>query len=73
MWKNPIKWVPLLQEVYDGKKIKCPYCQSENVEHKFCADKSDNIGFAQFICNDCKEIGHLSRVSFPAGVKVEEL
>lgn len=73
MYKNPIKWATALKSVYNGETVECPSCKGKNVEHKFFANKKDNIGFAQFKCKDCGEEGHLSRVSFPAGVEVEEL
>lgn len=71
--ENPIKWAYLLKSAYEGNELECPYCGEKGVEHRFFADKKDNIGYAQFKCNVCGKEGHLSRVSFPEGVETEEM
>lgn len=68
--KNPIKWAPLLQRIYNGENVKCPYCGGD-ISYRFFAE--NKIGFAQFQCSDCGEEGHLSRVAFPEKVETEKL
>ena len=68
---NPIKWVPLLNKVYNGEIVQCPYCGSAKVVHQFYSD--NQVGCAQFKCEGCGEEAHLSRIKFPEYVKTKSL
>ncbi len=69
--RAPIEWAKLLPEIYDNKEIECPYCKSKEVKVNLFA--KDNIGFAQFHCENCGKEAHLSRVKFPDNVVTKKL
>lgn len=70
---NPVKYALLLNEIYNGNKVRCPNCGSETLQHRFHARIEDRIGFAWFECPKCGMKAHLSRVKFPEGVDFEKM
>lgn len=73
MVNNPIEYAKLLEDVYAGKEVRCPQCKEEGLEHRFCSEGKEKIGFAQFHCPHCGADAHLSRVKFPQNIKTEEM
>lgn len=73
MAKDPIRYVRLLEEIYEGKEVVCPQCKRKGLEHHLYASGGERVGFAQFHCPHCDIDAHLCRVRFPEGVLTEEI
>lgn len=73
MANKPALYAKLLQDVYDGKSVKCPMCGANGLKYRLCADTKSRVGFAQFHCDSCGMEEHLSRMKFNEGVVFEEI
>ena len=63
---NPVKWVNLLDNAYNGQTMICPECGG-NVKADLYARVADGEkrGFINFECEKCGKKVHFSRVKFP--------
>lgn len=51
-------------------KNKCPHCNENNIEYAYVLiDEKNRMGYMNIWCNNCKKMGHISRVSIPEDAK----
>lgn len=61
-----MRWIDAIVALRNKEdSVTCPMCGSENVKYKETViDLSDDIGFADVWCEDCKRAAHISRGHF---------
>lgn len=66
-----MKWMKCIKSIQEnGKSGKCPKCNSENTDYAYVlVDKSNNLGYLDVWCNECKSIEHISRVKIQDNLK----
>jgi phage FluMu protein Com len=60
-----MKWLECIKSInLTGKSGKCPHCGSSQTDYRYVLlDKASTIGYLDVWCNNCKTMGHVSRVN----------
>ena len=66
------EWVKQIDKAYAGENLVCPVCGEKTNASKFYVFP-DGVGYCDFICNNCGEHEHLSRIKYPEYVKIEPI
>lgn len=62
-------WIRQAKEAYNGDTLTCPACGSQNTKVDFYVFE-DGVGYCDFICHDCGDKFHVSRIKYPADIKI---
>lgn len=64
-----LKWLDCIKVISTTDKAgKCPYCNGSNTDYTYVL-VSDGKGYFNIWCNDCKKMGHISRVKIDNNIK----
>lgn len=57
-----MKWLECIKSIANTNKAgKCPYCSGSNTDYTYVLVEGQN-GYLDIWCNNCKKLGHISRV-----------
>ncbi|MDM8313109.1 MULTISPECIES: hypothetical protein [Clostridium] len=62
-------WIECIKSIAStGKAGKCPYCGNINTDYAHVKVDNEN-GYLDVWCNECKKMGHISRVRINKEIK----
>lgn len=67
------KWLKNLKSISGiGNAGNCPFCRSENVDHKATVVVPESrLGYMDIWCNDCRKAFHVSRMQVTENMKTD--
>ena len=65
-----MEWLDNISSIINEEKAGvCPFCGSDDVDYRVIAT-TENYGYADIWCNQCKKAAHFSRVKTSSTSKV---
>lgn len=66
-----MRWLEFAKEIaLTDRPGICPYCRGHNTDYAFVlVNENNKVGYLDMWCNDCKKVGHISRVIIDNRVK----
>lgn len=68
-----MKWLKNIENISENKKAgKCPMCDSDDTDYTLIG-KTDEYGYGEIWCNNCKSAYHLSRIKITEEYNINKI